>query len=198
MDGLMQYAGIAASIWIVLGVFVASLFYPNYSHSRQFCSELGAFDSPVKKLSPAINNYPLGFLFIAFGYYLVSEFSPHVPTVFIGVMVMVHGLCTWICGWFPMDADPYTTEPSLSCQIHSWSGVVMLISLIVAPAIVICSDFYPSYLRIFSAICILGCIGFSYKLAQAFSAKTVPGLYQRLSYGCQIFWLFGFSCFIVS
>lgn len=198
MEYLIQYAGIAASIWIVIGVFFVALFYPNFSHSKQFCSELGAVGSPTQKLSPVINNYPLGFLFIAFGYYLIGAYATHLPTQIIGVMIIVHGLCTWVCGFFPMDADPYTTDPSLSCRIHSWSGVVMLLAFIIAPAVVIFSSMYPFPLRIFSIVCLLGCFFFSYKLANAFNAKTVPGLFQRLSYGAQILWLFGYSCFLVA
>lgn len=198
MGVLGQYAGIIASIWIVLGIVVASLFYPGYSHSRQFCSELGAFGSPTQKLSPVINNYPLGLLFILFGYYLITSCSLHMPTIVIGIMVITHGLCTWICGFFPMDADPYTTEPSMSCNIHSWSGMIMLVSFIVAPIIVVFSSMYPFAVRAFSLLCIIGCFYFSYRLSVAFKARTIPGTYQRLSYGFQILWLFVYSWFVVS
>lgn len=67
MQSIVQYSGIAASIWLITGVYVASLFYPQYSHTRQFCSELGATGSPTHTLSPLINNYPLGLLFTLSG-----------------------------------------------------------------------------------------------------------------------------------
>ena len=66
------YSGLIATLWIFIGVYVASLFYEGYSHSKQFCSELGATGSPTEKLSPLINNYPLGFLFCFFGWYLTQ------------------------------------------------------------------------------------------------------------------------------
>ncbi|MEJ2762962.1 DUF998 domain-containing protein [Photobacterium sp. MCCC 1A19761] len=198
MESLIQYAGIVASIWIVLGIYIASLFYPNYSHATQFCSELGALDSPTQKLSPAINNYPLGFLFIVFGYYLVSTHAASVVIVAIGSMVIIHGLCTWVCGFFPMDADPYTATPSTSCNIHSYSGAVMLLSFIIAPAIVIFSSSFPFSLRTISFVCLISSLFFSYKLSLAFKAKTNPGLHQRLSYGFQILWLFVFSIFEIA
>ena len=122
MNNIFAYTGIVASIWIVLGIYIASRFYPNYSHSKQFCSELGAFGSPTQKLSPAINNYPLGALFVLFGCYLFISYQSHVPTVVIGAMVIIHGVCTWICGYFPMDADAYTKSPSRSCKIPTRSG----------------------------------------------------------------------------
>ncbi|MDO6707389.1 DUF998 domain-containing protein [Photobacterium sp. 1_MG-2023] len=195
MESWIQYTGIVASVWIIMGIFVASLFYPNYSHSRQFCSELGAFGSPTQKLSPLINNYPLGVLFILYGYFITTTDVTYLPTFFVGAMVIVHGLSTWICGFFPMDADPYTSKPSMSGHIHAWSGMVMLLSLIIAPSIIVFSAAYPLFIRLFSLVCIVGCLFFSYRLAIAFKAKTVPGIYQRFSYGFQILWLFGYSFF---
>lgn len=197
MDSTLAYTGIIASVWIILGIHIASRFYPNYSHSKQFCSELGAFGSPTQKLSPLINNYPLGALFAVFGCYLIIEYQSHLPTVAIGVMVVIHAICTWVCGWFPMDADAYTNSPSQSCKIHSWSGLILLVSFIIAPKIVIFSSSYPLLLRFISAVCLLCCFYFSYKLTQAFKLKTVPGLYQRLSYGSQILWLFVYSLFLI-
>ena len=197
MDSFLSFTGIAASIWIVLGIYIASRFYPNYSHSKQFCSELGAFGSPTQKLSPAINNYPLGLLFALFGYYLINSHSGHMPTIVIGAMVITHGICTWVCGYFPMDADPYTTTPSKSCKIYTWSGLIMLVSFIVAPVIVTFSSYYSWSLRLLSALSVVGCVYFSYKLAKSLERKTVPGLYQRLSYGCQILWLLIYSIFMI-
>ncbi|WP_029511306.1 DUF998 domain-containing protein [Marinobacterium stanieri] len=195
MDILMSYTGLVASIWIVMGIYIASLFYPNFSHSKQFCSELGATGSPTQRLSPAINNYPLGLLFVLFGYYIATSESSPAETIAVGAMIIVHGVCTWICGFFPMDADPYTDKPSTSCNIHSWSGVVMLVSFIVAPAIIVFSSTYPGVLRVLSAACLVGCLFFSYTLSLAFKAKTNPGLHQRLSYGFQILWLFIYSVY---
>lgn len=197
MSNLLAYTGIISSIWIVIGIYAASRFYPNYSHLRQFCSELGAFGSPTQKLSPAINNYPLGALFALFGCYVVVSFQSHPPSIVIGSMIIIHGLCTWICGFFPMDADPYTTTPSTSCKVHTWSGLVMLISFIVAPCIVVFSSYFPLSLRLISGLCVVGCFFFSYRLAKALEQKTVPGLHQRLSYGFQILWLFVYSLFVV-
>ncbi len=198
MESLIPYTGAIASVWIVIGIYIASLFYPDYNHAKQFCSELGALNSPTQKLSPAINNYPLGLLFVIFGLYLATLSSATSTTVVIGLMVITHGVGTWICGLFPMDSDPYTQTPSNSGKIHSWAGMGMLISLIVAPATAALSNTLPSSLRLFSIACILGCVFFSYKLALAYKAMSNPGLHQRLSYGFQVLWLFVYSIFVAS
>ncbi len=48
-----------------------------------------------------------------------------------------------------------------------------------------------------SALSIMGCLYFSWQLATALKKKSRPGLYQRLSYGCQILWLFIYSLYLV-
>jgi hypothetical protein len=74
----------------------------------------------------------------------------------------------------------------------------MLLSFIAAPLIVAFSDYFPAVLRVLSVMCVTGCLFFSYKLAKALERQTVPGLYQRLSYGFQILWLFMFSIFLLA
>ena len=51
-ETIAVYSGLIATLWIFIGVYVASLFYEGYSHCKQFCSELGATGSPTEKLSP--------------------------------------------------------------------------------------------------------------------------------------------------
>lgn len=198
MDILFAFSGALASVWIVAGIYIASRFYPGYSHSKQFCSELGAFGSPTQTLSPLINNYPLGVFFGLFGVYLMVEQGQGFSTWFIGLMLVFHGVATWITGYFPMDKDAYTKNPSLSCKIHTLAGVVLLLSLIIAPLLAVFDNTYSTLLRVFSGACLLGCFWFSYKLVRAFEAKTIPGIYQRLSYGCQILWLFIYSLVIAN
>ncbi len=193
MNTIFAYSGAIASVWLVIGVIVAASFYPGYSHRRQFCSELGAVGSPTQRLSPAINNYPLGALFILFGVYLMGLEDVGLHRFWIGLLVIIHGVGTWVAGFFPMDRDPFTTTPSLPCKIHSWAGVVMLLSLLVAPLLVCFNTQYELWLRLMSAVSVLGCVVFSIGLAAAYKAKTNLGTYQRLSYGCQLLWLFGYS-----
>jgi hypothetical protein len=63
LESIAIYSGLIATVWIFIGVYIAGRFYAGYNHAQQFCSELGATGSPTEKLSPLINNYPLGFCF---------------------------------------------------------------------------------------------------------------------------------------
>ncbi|ATD05028.1 MULTISPECIES: DUF998 domain-containing protein [Pseudoalteromonas] len=190
------YSGLIATLWIFIGVYVASRFYEGYSHSKQFCSELGATGSPTEKLSPLINNYPLGFLFCFFGWYLAQLANVSILVNIVGWLVIVHGIGTWVAGYFPMDADPFTKHPTFSCKVHSWAGFIMLLSLVVAPILIAISpttEITPLYFRVFSIVSVIATVYYLFAMAKAIKLQSNPGSYQRISYGIQLSWLSVFS-----
>jgi len=128
---ISSYAALIASIWIVFGVYITAQFYQNYSHAKQFCSELGAKNAHTEKLSPRINNYPLGLLLCLFGWHIIALDEAPVLIISVALLIITHGIGTWVAGYFPMDADPHTKSSTMSCKIHSWSGFLMLLSLLV-------------------------------------------------------------------
>ncbi|GIU46078.1 hypothetical protein TUM4438_21050 [Shewanella sairae] len=196
---LASYSGGIATIWIVVGVYIAGLFYPGYSHAKQFCSELGASGSPTQKLSPIINNYPLGILFCLFGWYLVQLPNADILVSISGGLIILHGITTWVAGYFPMDADPFTNHPTFNCKVHSWAGFIMLLTLLIAPILIVfvpSSAIIPLYFRIFSAISVILAIYYLLAMARAVKQQTNPGIYQRLSYGVQLAWLSLFSLIV--
>ncbi|MGE6461822.1 DUF998 domain-containing protein [Pseudoalteromonas tetraodonis] len=190
------YSGLIATLWIFIGVYVASRFYEGYSHSKQFCSELGATGSPTEKLSPLINNYPLGFLFCFFGWYLAQLANVSILVNIVGWLVIVHGIGTWVAGYFPMDADPFTKHPTFSCKVHSWAGFIMLLSLVLAPILIAISpttEITPLYFRVFSIVSVIATVYYLFAMAKAVKLQSNPGTYQRISYGIQLSWLSVFS-----
>ncbi len=196
LEKIAVYSGLIATIWILAGVYIASLFYNGYDHAKQFCSELGAAGSPTEKLSPLINNYPLGVLFCLFGGYLALIPDASILINAAGWLVIFHGLGTWVAGYFPMDADPYTKAPTLNCKIHSWAGFIMLLSLLIAPILVALSPTTETVtlsFRVFSVICTLMATYYLYAMAKAFKQHKNAGIYQRISYGMQLIWLSAFS-----
>ncbi len=200
MQDYLVYCGLIASIWIVFGVYLAGVFYNGYDHSKQFCSELGATGSPTEKLSPLINNYPLGFLFCFFGWYLVQLSNVSTLVNIAGWLVIVHGIGTWIAGYFSMDADPFTKNPTFSCKVHSWAGFIMLLSLLIAPILVVISPtskMIPLYFRVFSGACVVASIYYLFTMAKAVKNQSIPGFHQRISYGFQLIWLSTFSLILI-
>lgn len=198
-EKLAVYSGLIATLWIIVGVYVASLFYEGYDHAKQFCSELGAAGSPTEKLSPLVNNYPLGVFFCLFGGYLALQSDVSALVNISGWLVISHGIGTWVAGYFPMDADPYTKQPTLNCKIHSWAGFIMLLSLLIAPILVAISpttDSITASFRLFSLITTLIASYYLYAMAKAFKQHQNAGIYQRVSYGIQLIWLSTYSLHI--
>ncbi|UJF20971.1 DUF998 domain-containing protein [Shewanella sp. OMA3-2] len=199
-ESIAIYSGLIATIWIFIGVYVASRFYAGYSHSKQFCSELGATGSPTEKLSPLINNYPLGFLFCFFGWYLAQLSNVSALVNVAGWLVIAHGVGTWVAGYFPMDADPFTKNPTFNCKVHSWAGFIMLLSLVVAPILIAISpttEIIPLYFRIFSLVSVMAAVYYLFAMAKAVKSQSNPGIHQRISYGFQLIWLSAFSLVLV-
>lgn len=195
-ETIAVYSGLIATLWIFIGVYVASRFYEGYSHSKQFCSELGATGSPTEKLSPLINNYPLGFLFCFFGWYLAQLANVSILVNIAGWLVIVHGIGTWVAGYFPMDSDPFTKHPTVNCKVHSWAGFIMLLSLVVAPILIAISpttEITPLYFRVFSIVSVIATVYYLFAMAKAVKLQSNPGTYQRISYGIQLSWLSVFS-----
>jgi len=200
MISYLVYGGILASFWIVAGVLFAAKRYPNYDHNKQFLSELGAKNSPTERFSPRINNYPLGTLFCMSGFGVMLLPDNNIWLVFAGAMIVVHGIGTWLAGYFPMDSDAYTTAPSREGKIHYLAGTVMMISLLCAPITVIfspTSEKITLIFQVFSGLLLFFTCFFTYKLAKAYERKLNPGLYQRISYGFQLVWLSAFSFILI-
>lgn len=200
MINYFAYCGLIASIWIVLGVWLAAKLYPNYNHKKQFCSELGAKGSPTENISPAINNYPLGLLFCCFGFAVMQMKGSSALSTIAGGLIIIHGIGTWVAGYFPMDGDPYTRSPSFHCKVHSWAGFIMLLALLIAPILIILSPtnaYITINFKIFSIISTLAAIYFIYTLAKACKERAHPGIHQRLSYGAQLIWLSGLSLVLI-
>lgn len=201
IENIAAMSGLLATIWISAGVYIAAKFYPNYDHINQFCSELGAKGSPTEKLSPLINNYPLGLIFCLFGWYLCQLPNSNWAISLVGFLIIIHGVGTWVAGYFPMDKDPYTLEPTKACKIHSWAGFFMLLSLLAAPVIVAfspASEYILIEFRVFSLVVFVAAIYFLLKMAKSFKVKQKAGLYQRISYWIKLFWLASFSLLLTS
>lgn len=200
LDNITALSGLIATVWITLGVYIAAKFYPNYDHAKQFCSELGASGSPTEKLSPLINNYPLGILFCLFGWSLINLQDANLAIAATGVLVIIHGIGTWVAGYFPMDKDPFTKSPSFDCKVHSWAGFIMLLSLLIAPVVIALSPssiYVPFWFRVISIATVILAIYYLVKMAKAFKQQLLTGYYQRISYWIKLIWLSTFSLIIV-
>jgi len=191
MKKLLCSFGVIAPIWLLIGVTIVGLLYPGYSHINQAMSELHAIGSPVENLSPIVNNYPLGILFIGFGIFVVMQFQGLWARA-SGVMVILHGIGTIIAGAFPCDVGCNPESTLNSQQIHWLGAVVMLVTFLIAPAIwgfLAKRLINAGWFGWFSGIVVVLQIALFPVIGHALETNINFGLYQRIAYGIPLVWL---------
>ena len=190
------FAGTLVPIWLFVGVFIAGSLYPGYSHYNQAMSELGALEAPTHVISPIINNYPLGVLFIIFGIAVFKTFTSSRLASLSGVLIITHGMASIIAGTFSCDVGCNIESTLTSQAIHNVSGLFMFLSLLIASGIwglistkVLNIKWFGwlSILLTFIALAALPLMAASIESGNGF------GLYQRINYGASVIWLFIFS-----
>ncbi|WP_028300619.1 DUF998 domain-containing protein [Oceanospirillum beijerinckii] len=197
MPEIFNAFGFISVIYLIIGIAITAKFYPGYSHTQQFVSELAAIGSPTQKLSPRLNNYPLSVMFCVFGLSICNLNTAGISEWIAGSSIIVHGLATAVAGFYSMDKDPYIETPSFSGQIHALAGLLVMVSLFIAPLALMFSPLYSRGFQLFSVLCISLSVAFLVATAKAYQSRNNAGLYQRLSYGAQLLWLAGFSLILM-
>lgn len=191
-------AGLIIPFWFVAGVFLVGQYYPDYSHINDALSLLGAEGATTEKLSPLINNYPLGVLFTLFGLGLYRLYSYSTPAKMSAGLIILHGLGSISAGVFACDSSCLPQSPSTSQIIHNISGLVMVLSLVCAAYLWKSLSVQLLRLRWLSHL------AFACALI---SLITIPlmiiaiqhggfGLLQRINYGASIIWMSALSGYL--
>ncbi len=197
---VLCYFGLLAPLWIIGSVTYSGMIYPGYSHIDQVMSELHAVGSPIEKIAPFINHYPLSILLGGFGCFVMSYFSSRAAKV-SGLLILLHGIATFSAGYFPCDVgcDPEST--SFSQVLHGLSGLLIFLTFLAAPAIWIWISKRELQLVWFgwlSAAVVLGQLLMMIPMMDSISTGRSIGLYQRLAYSLPLTWLFLFALILIS
>lgn len=193
------YFGLLAPIWIVASVTYSGMIYPGYSHIDQAMSELHAVGSPIEEIAPFINHYPLAILFAGFGFFVMSYFYSRAAKV-AGFLILLHGVATLSAGYFPCDAGCVPEVPSTTHMVHGLSGLVVLLTLLIAPAIwafIANRELQIAWFGWLSAAVLLGQILMMMPVIESTSTGQSFGLYQRLAYGLPLTWVFVFALLLI-
>lgn len=199
-QGLPILSGLVIPIWLFFGVLIAGSMNPGYSHLNQAMSELGAVGSPTHAISPVINNFPLGILFITFGISVAKTLSKSKLAVLSGILIVMHGLGSISAGYFSCDVGCNPESPSYSQIAHNLSGAIMFLSLTVAGCIWIYLGgklLGSRALSWFSLVCTIVGLAVLPALPLAVESGHGFGLYQRINYGASVIWLSGLACVLL-
>lgn len=185
---IMLLTGVLAPLWMLLGVYFCAKLYPNYSHTQQVMSELGARDRPTTRIHPYINNYPIGILFILFGLAILLSLTHETITVVTANMMIAKGISHLITRLFPCDEDLGRTKPSPAQHIHNLAGLIMLLTLIIPAVWWGISAASSIWFSIFSWICLSVFVIYFCLMIRNLKSEHNLGLYQRISYGALAVW----------
>ena len=192
--------GAVAPAWLLLGVAISGSLYPGFSHYNQAMSELHAVGSPIEKMAPLINHYPLTILFVGFGLFVYRYFFTRAAKL-SGLLIIFHGLATLSAGYFPCDAGCLPEDGSLSNTIHGISGAVLFITLLIAPglwAFFSKNEQPATWFGYASMLCLVLQLILMPFLADTLESGSGFGAYQRLLYAIPMLWMFAFSILLLT
>lgn len=193
-------AGLVIPFWMALGLLIVGSLYPGYSHFEQSMSILGAVDAPTHSLYPLFNNFPLGVLFILFGVGVYKTFPQSALGRLSSVLIMLHGLASFVTGDFSCDAGCSMDSPSTAQAVHHFGELVLPWSLVLAGAVWVWLGlrlegfrglaFFSMVLTLLALITIP---------MMAISAKNGIGfgLYQRVNYFTSAIWVAVFAVILL-
>ena len=115
---------------VILLTVVGGANFPNYSHTSQFISELGADGAPHARLINLAGFLPAGVLIIAFAFFAWRSLPRSGATAFGMIGLAFFALGYLVAVIFPCEGDCRPTEPTLSQAIHNLFG---LAGYLVAP-----------------------------------------------------------------
>ncbi|CAA0088373.1 Uncharacterised protein [Halioglobus japonicus] len=192
---ILCFFGLLAPVWMILGVSYSATLYPGYSHVAQAMSELHATGSPIETIAPFINHYPLFILFAGFGYFVTTFFDSRAARL-SGLLIVLHGVATLSAGYFPCDIGCNPDSTSTTQVLHGMSGLAILLTLLLAPAIwgfIAQRELQMRWFGWFSISVVLAQLLMIIPILNAAATGDNFGLYQRLSYSIPLSWLFVFS-----
>lgn len=123
---------ILSLLWFTATIVIGGLFYPDYSHTSQFISELGATGSPHGNYVNYLGFMPTELFMLAFVLICFSVI-PKTKVNFIGLcFIGLYGITLSVAAFFPCDFECSPTTPTLSHNIHMLSAFPGYLSGIVS------------------------------------------------------------------
>jgi len=193
----LNAAGIAAPVlWVVSLVYIGSL-RPEYSHYRQYISELAARGTATQHLMQVAGFIVPGLLVVGFG--LFVGLSAHTRLAGTSAaLLIVSGIARIAAGVFPLDPCCSPVAPSFSQRLHNTSGTVYVLA-ICAAVLIWCAVAERTFrtrahwFRWYSLATFAAAITLPLWLSR-FGTDTVNvGLFQRASFGVLNLWILVFA-----
>jgi hypothetical membrane protein len=194
---VLNAAGIAAPmLWVAALAYIGSL-QPEYSHSRQYISELAARGTPTQHVMQVAGFILPGLMVVAFG--LLVGLSAQTKFAGAGAaLLIVAGLARITAGVFSLDPCCAQGAPSFSERIHNAAGAGYLVTMVAAVLIwcVVTDRTFRTRVRWFrwySQATLVAAITLPWWLMRFGSDPANVGLFQRATFGVLNLWILVFA-----
>jgi hypothetical protein len=116
------------------------------------------------------------------------------------LLIILHGIATLTAGYFPCDAGCAPKTPSLSHALHGLSGILLLLTLLLAPAIwgfISRRELNSHWFGWASFGVVFGQLLLVVPMFNASVTGENFGLHQRLAYSMPLVWLFALALMLI-
>ena len=189
---MLNAAGIAAPVsWVAAFVYAGSL-RPDYSHARQYISELAARGTPTQHLMQVAGFFLPGLMSVAFG--LLVGLAARTKLAGAGAaLLIVAGLARIAAGVFPLDPCCAPMAVSLSQRLHNAAGGVFMLATATAVLIwcVVAERTFRTpahWFRWYSLATFVAALTLPLWLIRFGADPASVGLFQRASLGALNLW----------
>ena len=194
---VLNAAGIAAPVlWVAAVVYIGSL-RPEYSHARQYISELAARGSPNQHLMQVAGFILPGLMVVAFG--LLVGLSARTKLAGAGAaLLIVGGIARITAGVFPLDPCCLPMPPSFTARTHNAAGMLHVVTMCAA-VVIWCAVGEAAFrtrghwFRWYSLATFVAAITLPWWLMRSGIDASNVGLFQRVSLGVLNLWLLVFA-----
>jgi hypothetical membrane protein len=189
----LSACGLAAPLLWASAVIFSGSRHPEYSHIRQYISDLAARGSSTEHVMQAAGFILPGAMTAGFGIMLGLVVADRTAGV-AAALIIVSGLARAAAGVFVPDPLSYTGPPSFEQTMHDGAGTVYILTLTLAVLVwAIASAFSrrrPSWLTWYSAVTATLAVAAPFALMSAGVASPGDvGLFQRVSLGILNAWM---------
>jgi hypothetical membrane protein len=194
---VLNTAGIAAPVLWLAAIAYAGSLRPEYSHYRQYISELAARGTPTQHLMQVAGFVLPGVMVVAFGL-LVGLSAQTKLAGTAAALLIVSGIARIAAGAFPLDPCCASMAPSFSQRMHNAAGAGYVLSM--GGAVLIWSAVADRrfrtrarWFRWYSLATFVAALTLPWWLIRLGTDSANVGLFQRASFGVLNLWVLVFA-----
>jgi hypothetical membrane protein len=129
----LTWCGVFAPVLRLGLILLLGFLDPEYSHLRNYISELGARDAPAAVLMNGIGTVLVGALLCGFSLALYRGIEPGFLATAGAALLASSGLAFIVVGLFPCDPGCSMVAPSATMRVHVVAGTVAMSAQTLAP-----------------------------------------------------------------